>query len=157
LFSQTADTALTQTLITEIRALRQEIEATTVTAQRVQIALFRLQSQTALLAGAQQRLDAARTRVLETQSNRRHVAEQVQRLESDSRTVQDPQQKREIEGALHGMKMEGESLATEEGQRHSIEADAESQFRAEQAKLSDLQSLLDRLDKALDEIARPKR
>jgi hypothetical protein len=63
MFGQSPDAVLTQTLINEIRGLRQEIEATTVTSQRVQIALYRLQSQTALADGAQRRLDAARVRV----------------------------------------------------------------------------------------------
>jgi hypothetical protein len=65
-FGQTSETTLTQTLINEIHALRQDIEAITVASQRVQIALYRLQSQTALMAAAQQRLDAARSRTKDT-------------------------------------------------------------------------------------------
>ena len=52
-FGQSSETTLTQTLINEIHALRQDIEAITVASQRVQIALYRLQSQTALVAVAQ--------------------------------------------------------------------------------------------------------
>src|SRR5258708_29637982 len=96
-FGQSPDTVLTQTLITEIRALRQEIEATTIASQRVQIALYRLQSQTALVAGAQQRLDAARTRVIETQTNRRHMADEVQGIEERIRNTQDAAQKKDFE------------------------------------------------------------
>jgi hypothetical protein len=157
IFAQSADTVLTQTLITEIRALRQDIQATTVTSQRVQIALYRLQSQTTLVAGAQQRLDAAHTHVSDTQANRRRLAEQVPAIEERIRNTQDAGQKREFEAMVSQMKAEMERMGIEEAQRRSAEVDAEAQFRAEQAKLTDLQSLLDRLDKALDDIARPKR
>src|SRR5215468_6041727 len=94
-FGQSADSVLTQTLINEIRALRQELEATNVTAQRVQIALYRLQSQTAMVNVAQQRLDAARTRTAEIQNQRKSMAPQIQMMEEESNNATDPQRKKD--------------------------------------------------------------
>jgi thymidylate synthase len=156
-FGQSPDTALTQTLITEIRTLRQEIQATTVTAQRVQIVLYRLQSQTTLLAGAQQRLDAARTRVIEVGTAKKHVADEIRSTEEFINTQTDATLKKQLEGQLREEKMHLEGIVAEEGLRRGFEADAESQVRAEQAKVADLQALLERLDKALDELAKAKR
>src|SRR5436190_8406241 len=94
-FGQSTDTVLTQTLITEIRALRQEMQATTVTAQRVQIVLYRLQSQTALLAGAQQRLDAARTRVIEVGSSRKRIEDEIRSSEEFLKTEAEGERKKQ--------------------------------------------------------------
>jgi len=156
-FAQTPDAVLTQTLINEIRALRQDLEATNVTSQRVQIALYRLQSQTAIVNTAQQRIDAARARLTETSSVRKNLAMQVQMAEDSLRNATDEKQKKALADEIPRVKNGMEMLATEEAVRQSAVVDAESQFRAEQARLADLQSLLDRLDKALDELARPKR
>jgi len=157
LFGQSSDAVLTQTLISEIHALRQEIEATTITAQRVQIALYRLQSQTAIVAAAQQRLDGARLRSLETQKANKELVNNIASVEETIRNSPDPNRKKEFEDALQGTKRHIESLTAEEAQRRSAESEAESQFRAEQARLAELQSVLDRLDKALDELSRAKR
>ena len=155
-FGQSPETTLTQTLINEIHALRQDIEAITVASQRVQIALYRLQSQTALVAAAQQRLDAARNRARDVQSARTEMANRLQSFEEAVHNTQDPAQKKALEQELLSRKQRLEELATDEGQRRSAEAEAESQCRAEQARLAELQSILDRLDKALDELGRKR-
>ena len=157
LFAQSPDAVLTQTLITEIRALRQQLEATNVTSQRVQIALFRLQAQTAIVNTAHQRLDATRAQLAEAEANHRRVASQFQSMEEINRNGQATErQKKEFQEMQAHFKGINDSLATEEAARRTAMVDAESQLRTEQAKLSDLQSLLDRLDRALDELARPK-
>src|SRR5690349_25130566 len=104
LFGQTNDSTLTQTLINEIHALRGEIEAITITSQRVQIALYRLQSQTALVAAAQQRLDAARTRTAEIQSARKDTANHAQTMEEAVGNTQDPNQKKALEQEIPQIK-----------------------------------------------------
>ena len=156
-FAQSPDAVLTQTLINEIRALRQDLEATNITSQRVQIALYRLQSQTAIVNTAQQRVDAARTQRSEVESRRRAVADQIQRMEEAVRGSGDTPEKKAMADELPGAKAVLESLTTEEAARRSTEVDAESQLRAEQARLADLQALLDRLDKALDDLARVRK
>ena len=156
-FAQSTDAVLTQTLVNEIRALRQELQATNVTSQRVQIALFRLQSQTAIVNTAQQRLDATRAQLAEAEANHRRAASQFQSMEEINRNGQaTEQQKKEFQEEQPRFKGVLETMATEEAARRTAVADAESQLRAEQAKLADLQSLLDRLDRALDELARAK-
>ena len=157
ILAQSPDAVLTQTLINELRALRHDLEATNVTSQRVQIALFRLQAQTAIVNTAHQRLDATRTRLTEAETQRRSVAFQFQNFEEESRNTTDTVKKKEILEQVPRLKGALETLTTEETARRSAMVDAEAQLRTEQARLADLQSLLDRLDRALDELARGKK
>ena len=155
-FAQSPDAILTKTLIDEIHALRQNLEATTITSQRVQIVLYRLQSQTALVATAQQRLDGAHQRVEEVASRRREIAGRVQSIEDTLSKLVDGPQKKDMEAELRSLRQVAESVAAEESARRAAESDAASQYRTEQDKLGGLQSTLDRLDRALDELSRPK-
>jgi chromosome segregation ATPase len=156
-FAQSPEAVLTQTLINEIHALRQELEATNITSQRVQIALFRLQSQTAIVNTAQQRLDAARIAAADTSGNLQHLRTQIAGAEERLRSLPEGPEKKALgEEELPRARMGLQRLTSEDAVRRTAEVEAESQLRAERARLADLQALLDRLDKALDELARPK-
>src|SRR3954466_7036399 len=127
-FAQSPDATPTPTLLNEIHARRQDIEATTVTSQRVQIALYRLQSQTSLVTVAQQRLDAARTRTASVRNEVKNLASEMQRQEEQTRTVTNPDQKKDIELHVTRIKSMVESLTAQEGIQRAAEADAESQL-----------------------------
>jgi hypothetical protein len=62
-FGQTTpgDSQTLQALLSEVRLLRQDLRTTTVTAQRSQILIYRLQGQEAAVGRASQRLDEARS------------------------------------------------------------------------------------------------
>ncbi|MCX6626562.1 MAG: hypothetical protein NTW28_02895 [Candidatus Solibacter sp.] len=77
--AQTAspDTQALQALVTEIRQLRQDLQSTTVVTQRVQIVLYRLQTQTALVTRASSRLDDARSSLGKIQSDKGIIAGQA--------------------------------------------------------------------------------
>jgi hypothetical protein len=156
-FAQTTDGALTQTLINEIRALRQQLEATNITSQRVQIALFRLQSQTAIVNTAQQRMDTARAHLVEAQNERQRMAGIAHSIEETAGNITDPNEKKAMQQRVAEFKAQLESVVVREASLQSAAADAELQLRSEQARLSDLQSLLDRLDKALGDLASGKK
>jgi hypothetical protein len=59
-----------------------------------------------------------------------------------------------MEDVLAATKMQLERMTADEQRLQSREVDAETQFRAEQNKLADLQDQLDRLDKVLDNLSR---
>jgi division protein CdvB (Snf7/Vps24/ESCRT-III family) len=137
-------------LVSEIHQLRQDLQTTTVAAQRVQIALFRLQTQTTAVVRATSRLDEVRSRISQSQSHHREMAARMEQIEQNQRTSQDAHEVKSIAEVLPQVKAELEREAGEEQQLQAREADAASQFRVEQAKLSELQDLLDKLDKILD-------
>jgi len=60
-FGQTTpgDSQTLQALLSEVRQLRQDLQTTTIAAQRAQILLYRLQGQEAAVARASQRIDEA--------------------------------------------------------------------------------------------------
>ena len=154
--AQTAspDTQALQALVTEIRQLRQDMQATNIVTQRVQIVLYRLQMQTSLLTSAASRLDEARTSLGKAQSDRKQIADRVPQLEESVKSMQDPKERKNLEDMLAGTKMQLEHMIADEQRLQSRETDAATQFRSEQGKLADLQDQLDRLDRVLDSLSR---
>ena len=154
--AQTAspDTQALQALVTEIRQLRQDLQATNIVTQRVQIVLYRLQIQTALVTRASSRLDDARSSLGNAQSELKRVSGFIPQLEEEVKSAQDPAQRKTKEDNLAQTKFNIERIIADEQRMQSREIDAEAQYRAEQAKLVGLQDQLDRLDKLLDSLSR---
>jgi chromosome segregation ATPase len=148
------DSPALQALVAEIHQLRQDLQATTVAAQRVQIALFRLQSQTAATARAMSRLDEVRSGLSQTQSHHRELAQKMQQVEERQRDSHDPAELKTMAEVLPQIKYDLDRAASEEQRLQASEAEAASQLRTEQAKLSDLQDQLDKLDRILDSFSK---
>jgi chromosome segregation ATPase len=152
-FAQT-DTQPLQALLNEVHQLRVDLQTTAVTMQRVQIVLYRLQSQTSLVTRTSSQLDQARSQLGFTQTQKKGMTAQVQQMEESLRNTQDPMERKHLQEALPQMKNNLERVTAEEQRFQSMQIDAETQWRAEQAKLADLQDQLDRLDKVLDSFTR---
>jgi chromosome segregation ATPase len=149
------DSQTLQALLSEVRQLRQDLQTTTIAAQRAQILIYRLQGQEAAVARASQRLDEAREKLARIQDERKHVATDVKQHEDFiGNTGNPPAERKEVEGVLAQFKTKLESLENEEQQRQAREIEAEQQLRAEEVRLSDLRDQLDRLDKALENASR---
>jgi hypothetical protein len=152
-FAQTSDQPL-QALLNEVHQLRVDLQTTAVTMQRVQIVLYRLQSQTSLVTRTSSQLDQARSQLGFTQTQKKTMTAQVQQMEESQRNSQDPAERKRLQDALTQMKNNLDRVTSEEQRFQSMQIDAETQWRAEQAKLADLQDQLDRLDKVLDSFTR---
>ena len=154
--AQTAspETQALQALVAEIRLLRQDLGATTIATQRVQIVLYRLQMQTTLVTRAASRLDDARSSLGNVQADKKNTTVRLQLMEEAIQSMQNPVERKNTEGMVTLTKSAVERLAADEQRLQAREIDAETQLRAEQAKLADLQDQLDRLDKLLDSLAK---
>lgn len=142
-----------QSLLAEVRQLRQDIEAMTIASQRVQIALYALQMQDAAVARAARRLDDARAKRASSEDRRSHLAAEVQRLEAGAAAgTVDPVHKNAVQLQLDMMKPELESVTAEWQSGQAAEAEATSQLRTEQVKLGEMQDRIDRLDKSLEKV-----
>ena len=75
-------------------------------------------------------------------------------MEEEVRSAPDAAQRKSREEGLTQTKINIERSVADEQRLQSREIDAETQYRAEQAKLADLQDQLDRLDKLLDSLSR---
>ena len=150
-FAQNAstDNQLTQALLTEIRQLRQDLAVTALTIQRVQIVMYRLQAQSTTLSRATQRLDDARNRCTSDQNQKKMMQGEIERNEERLRTTQDPNQRRQLEDLSARFKSQIEVLSNNEQQCRVREADADSAYRAEKTKMSELEDQLEKLDKIL--------
>jgi chromosome segregation ATPase len=151
----TGDSQTLQALLSEVRLLRQDLQATTIAGQRAQILIYRLQGQEAAVARASQRLDEAREKLARIQDERRHVAADVKRNEDFASNSENPAaERKQVEDMLSQLKTRVESLENQEQQLQTREIDAEQQLRTEEVRLSDLRDQLDRLDKALENVSR---
>jgi len=149
--STSTDSQTLQALLAEVRQLRHDLQTTTIAAQRAQILLYRLQGQEAAVTRASQKVDDARARIAETQSNRSKLTSDIKRHEDFvSTTENSPAERKQVEEVLTQLKGKLASLENEEQQRQTREMEAEDQLRTERAKLGELQDQLDRLEKVLE-------
>jgi chromosome segregation ATPase len=149
--AQTAppDSQMTQTMLTEIRQLRHDLQAAAAVIQRVQIVMYRLQTETTVLDRTTQRLDQARSSCNQAQTQRRMVTAQMEQAEARKHNSQSQADQRAEEEVLFRLKSSIEMLAGEEQQCQVEQVDAETRFRTEDARVKDLQDQLDKLDKVL--------
>ena len=151
----TGDSQTLQALLSEIRLLRQDLQTTTIAAQRAQILIYRLQGQEAAVARASQRLDDAQDKLARIQDERKHVSSDAKQTEDFISNTENPAtQRKELEDRVRQLKTRLELLESEEQQRQTREIEAEQQLRAEEVRLSDLRDQLERLDKALENASR---
>ena len=150
-----SDSQTLQALLSEVRQLRQELHSTTSAMLRTQILVYRVQSQEAVVARASQRLDDARSKLAEIQNAHKRVAAGIRQYEENLSRTENPVESKPLEDALAQLKARLEELTTGEGDAQAKESDSELQLRVEQAKLTDLQDRLDRLDKSLESPSSP--
>ena len=152
-FGQTAPTEADtlRSLLSEVRQLRQALQATTLATQRIQIAIYRVQAQALAVSRATQRLDEARSKVAQAERFRQGANHQ---LESYEKFLQSPtgdqRERANIDVDFQRAKKDLEAQTSEVQQLQAIESEASAQVQAEQAKLSELQDGLERLDKILE-------
>lgn len=152
--STTTDSQTLQALLSEIRLLRRDLQTTTVASQRVQILMYRLQSQQAALARAQQRADEVHSRLNEAQAGVRHFTSEIERTETALNDTQNSNDRKQVEGMLAAAKRELELQKAAEQDWEAKEAEAVQNLRSEESKLAALEEQLDQLDKILEGVSR---
>lgn len=155
--AQTVSTDSTlQALLNEVRLLRQQLEAHNAASQRTQILFFRIQTQQAAVARASQRVDDARGRLADTQEARRKLEGEAKAAQDNLEHADNPADRKNLENMLTYFKRHSEELNEEDQQRQAKVSEAEEQLRAERAKLDDLDTRLDQLERELQRsLSRP--
>jgi hypothetical protein len=144
-----SDSQVTQAVLTEIRQLRQDLQATAAIIQRVQIVLYRIQAQENQLDRSTQRLETARDVCKGTEMQRKQFKTQIEQIESAKRNAQNASDRQAAEEMLARLRSSAEMFASEARDCQANQVDAEIQVRTEQSKMSELQDQLERLDKVL--------
>jgi chromosome segregation ATPase len=144
-----------QALLVEVHQLRQDIEAMTVASQRVQIALYTLQMQDTAVARSAQRLDSAHGRCIGADGGRQRTAADIRALENILASAAVPQDRAEAaKQRLKDLKSQLDVQSAEVQTCQAEEAEASGQLRNDQAKLTDLQERIERLDKTLEQFGK---
>ncbi len=135
----------------EIRQLRQDLRTLIGTAQRAQILVSRLQAEESVIKSLQDRIDSARSKLTQIQSEEKNLAFEVKRNEGLLGDIDNPAKRKETEEVLARFKVALEQRTNAEQETQTRLTDSEEQLRIEQAKLGRLQDELDRLDKTLQD------
>jgi hypothetical protein len=144
-----SDPQMAQPMVTEIRELRQDLRNVAATIQRSQIIMYRLQTQSALVDKASQRLDQARSECKQAQMQQKLIASQIERAEAKKRNSQTGAAEQSAELLIANLQSSLDMFMSQAQQCQPEEIDADNQFRAEQAKMNELQNQLDYLDQVL--------
>ena len=145
----TTDSPVTQALLTEVRQLRSDLQATAASIQRVQIVMYRLQAGTAQLDRATQRRDEARAQCNQAQQQHKWTTTRIEQMEARRRDAENPATRKAAEEEVASLRATLEDSANQEQQCQVEVAEAETQLKAEQATMNGLQEQLERLDNLL--------
>lgn len=151
--STSADSQTLQALLAEVHQLRQELRTTTITTQRAQILIYRMQAQQTVVTRLTQRVDNDRSRLTQNQSEQKRITSVIKRLE-DQRDTQSETERKRTDEQLAQMKIRLEQLSAEDQESQPRKIELEEELRLEQTKLTQLQEELDRIDKALEQASR---
>jgi DNA repair exonuclease SbcCD ATPase subunit len=146
-FSQSAtpDGQTLKDLLSEVRALRQDLQLSLNRAQTMQILLARFQMQEGVITRTSDRLNDARQKLLEAHASQKELTLEVKRLEDSLNTAENPQQQADLQDRIKHVKSDLEVAADIAQQRQAAEIQAQQQLRDEQDKLNALESQLDDL------------
>ena len=129
-FAQTLlpESQATQSVLTEIRQLRHDLQTTAATIQRVQIVMYRLQAEAALMDRATQRLDQARAGCSQGQMQHKRLAAQIEQAETRKRNAQNPSDQKAAEEMLSNLRASDEMWASQEQECQIEQTEAEPNF-----------------------------
>jgi chromosome segregation ATPase len=139
-----SDSPTLQALLSEVRALRQELRVALNRTQSMQLLLARFQIQEGVTTRAADRLNEAREKLLDAQTKQKELAMEQKRLE-DSPPAADPQEQSDLLDKLNHVKSDLGVLGHAVQQQQTAEIQAEQQLREEQDKLTALENRLDEL------------
>jgi hypothetical protein len=145
--------AALRALLVEVHQLRVDLQAMTVASSRVQIALQSLQLQDAAVGRAAQRLDELRNKCAAADIAFQRISADLQTVELASPIVGPEIVPAQGQGGRRGELRRFLGTQTSAVQAcKATEAEAASQLRNDQAKMTELQDRISRLDKTLEQL-----
>jgi hypothetical protein len=144
------DQRITQTLISEIRELRQAIERSTLLNARTQLAISQLQLQEQSVARLTTQLSDVRSQAPQFAGTAKRFADAAADLEQRRASTVDPKVKLQIEEELKQMKFQAEQMTSMETVRAAREGELASQLQQAQNQISDSRARIAEMERALD-------
>jgi len=134
-----------------VRQLRQDFEATTLAATKMQVLIYRLQKQNTIVARVSRTVDDAYAEVYQLGEERGKLSADIKQHEdfvsSNTNTSGD---RKVVEDALPGLKEKLASLDDQLQQAQEKQSTAQEQLQSEKAKLETLEAELERLEKTFE-------
>ena len=155
-FGQAAssDTQTLQALLSEVRALRQDLRVSLNRTQGIQILLARLQLQEGAVTRASDHLNDARQKLFETHVRQRELSSELKRTEEALNTADNPADNpQDLQDRIKHIKSDLEIAGNIAQQQQTTETQAEQQLRDEQDKLSVIEGQLDELIRTMGSTA----
>ena len=145
------DSQTLQALLTEVRQLRQDFEATVVVVHKMQVLIYRLQTQNTTVIRLSRSVDDARAEASQLNNERDKLAADIkQREDFVSSNLNTSGDRKAVEDALPGLKEKLASLDDQLQQAQKEESTAQEQLQSEKAKLDSLEAEFDRLEKSFE-------
>jgi chromosome segregation ATPase len=152
---QPNDSQTLRDLLAEVRQLRHDLQTTSVAVQRAEILLYRVRAQQEVVAQATQRLDRVRSELDSIRMQQKNLAANIKRVEDSSQDgAASPSERKDAQEQVLVIKARLEVLNAEEQVKQATESEADQHLRDGQAKLTALESQLDRLDSELQNSGR---
>ena len=146
-FAQTtsSDSQTLQGILAELHAMRQELNNSQRRILNAQILLSRLQAQQSLVIHEMQRLDDARSKVLQVQADAKRVSADLARWEDAQRSAVDEGQRKQLMDATDRTRVSVATLRNTEQGLLTAQSEAELQLRTAQDALDTLQKQLNEI------------
>jgi chromosome segregation ATPase len=145
------DSQTLQTLLTEVRQLRQDFEATVIVAHKMQVLIYRLQTQNTSVTRLLRSADDAHAEVNQLTNERDKLAADIKQHEDFvGSNLNASGDRKAVEDALPGLKEKLASLDDQLQQAQKEESTAQEQLQSERAKLVGLEAEFDRLEKSFE-------
>src|SRR5215470_185509 len=150
------DSQTLQALLTEVRQLRQDFEASTLATSKIQILLYRLQTQNTAVARLSRSVEDAHADVNQIEDARTKLTADIKQHEDFiNDTANASGDRKAVEDALPGLKEKLLGLDNQLQRAQDKESDARGQLSSQQAKLEKLEADFDRLEKSLEITSQP--
>ena len=145
------DSPTLQALLTEVRQLRQDLEATALVTHKLQILLYRLQTQNTTVTRLSRSVDDAHSEVNQLKNERDKLAADIKQAEDFvSSNLNASGDRKSVEDALPGLKEKLLSLDNQLQEVQEKESAAQEQLRSQEAKLERMEADFDRLEKSFE-------
>jgi DNA repair exonuclease SbcCD ATPase subunit len=150
--AQTADpqTRAMETLLSEIRQLRQDLQAAAAATRKAQIIIYRLHVQAGVVERATDRLEGVKGELAQWESQKQSLTEQIKMLEEMKDRAETEQKRKQFEEYLTNSRSNLEASVPREQELQAKQIELEADLRTEQAKWNRLQDELDRLENSLE-------
>jgi chromosome segregation ATPase len=142
-----------EAVLSEIRQLRQDLQAAAVATRKTQIVIYRLHLQADVLEHATERLENTKGEIAQLDSQKKSLTEQIKQLEEMKDRPENERRRKQFEDYLTNSKASLEAVGPREQELQAKQLDLEADLRTEQAKWNRLQDELDRLENSLENSA----